>query len=467
VQALAQSVLEFIRRQKLVKAGDRVGVAVSGGADWVALLRLLLELRGELGAVLSVVHLNHKLRAADSAADEQFVAEVARKHKLEFRSESGEVAAYAAEKHLGLEATARELRYEYFRRLLGEGVVNRIATAHTLDDQAETVLLKVARGAGPRGLAGIYPQLARSGGQFADSQATIIRPLLKVQRRQIEAYLAACGQDWREDKSNRDVRHARNRVRHGILPRLERYLNPAVREALAETAELARADEEYLASEVARVLPQLMEKGGSLRRSAVLAQPLALQRRAVRAVAEALGLRLEFRHVEEILGVASGGARSPKSAMLPGGWMVWRKQNELQFGQASSRTIGLDYEYRLAVPGRVEVPEAGSSFEATLVPGNAERGYNREHLLDPALLAKELQVRNWRAGDRFWPAHTKSSKKIKELLQERHVTGAERKLWPVVASETVVVWVRGFPPPAQLRWQEKTREAVAIREMPL
>ena len=144
--------------------------------------------------------------------------------------------------------------------LFAANTLNRIATGHTLDDQAETVLLRIVRGAGTRGLAGIYPQLTypeviNSQLLVPGSQFSVIRPLLATRRRAVEAYLRELGQDWREDSSNRDLRHARNRVRHGILPRLERTLNPAVRETLAETADVARAEEDYWQTEVARALP--------------------------------------------------------------------------------------------------------------------------------------------------------------------------------------------------------------------
>src|SRR5438034_461502 len=147
VQTLAQRVTRYIRRYKLLNPGDRVGVAVSGGADSVALLRLIMELRTELGVVLSVVHFNHKLRGLEADADEQFVAELASQNKLEFHRESGDVTAYSAAKHLSLETAAREMRYGFFNQLLAEGRGNRVATAHTLDDQAETVLLRVVSGA--------------------------------------------------------------------------------------------------------------------------------------------------------------------------------------------------------------------------------------------------------------------------------------------------------------------------------
>ena len=147
----------------------------------------------------------------------------------------------------------------------------------------------------------------------------MVRPLLRVRRKLLETYLAEIGQDWREDSSNRDLRHARNRVRHGILPRLERTLNPAVRETLAETADIARSEEEYWQKEVARALPQVWQADTAFSgRAELAALPLALRRRVVRAAAESLGLRLEFRHVEEILDL---DPRGPRSAMLPAGWI--------------------------------------------------------------------------------------------------------------------------------------------------
>jgi tRNA(Ile)-lysidine synthase len=456
VKGLPQFVLDYARRHRLLKAGDRVGVAVSGGADSVALLRLLIELRKELGLVLSVVHFNHKLRGAESDADERFVTELAQRNKLELCLESGDVAGHAAEKHLSLEAAARAMRYQYFRRLLQEDRLTRIATGHTLDDQAETVLLKIVRGAGTRGLAGVYPQLTIPGSR----PPAIVRPLLGTSRKNLEAYLLQLDQNWREDKSNRDLRHMRNRVRHGILPRMERYVNPAVREALAETAEIARGEEEYWQREVARILPLISESGVALCLPPLLDLPLALQRRVVRAVAESLGLRLEFRQVEGIIALGDGLAASTE---LHDGWKVSRKADKLSFEQKLATPEA--YEYSLSVPGSVEVEETQSRFEAVLVSGNGAEGYNPEDLMDGTRLSKQLSVRNWRPGDRFWPAHTKVAKKIKELLAERHVTGTERKMWPVVVSGANVVWVRGFRPPRQLSADRAGNNAVVIQEV--
>jgi tRNA(Ile)-lysidine synthase len=463
VHALSKCVEGYIRRHKLLRAGDRVGVAVSGGADSVSLLRSLLELRKELGVVVSVVHFNHKLRGADADGDEAFVVELARTFRLDLFCETGDVAAQAGGNNSGIEATARAMRYHFFRKLLRDGRLDVVATAHTLDDQAETVLLRLARGAGTRGLAGIYPQLSVPDSPFPD--ARIVRPLLGIRRTEVEGYLREIGQGWREDGSNRDLRFARNRLRHGILPRLERALNPSVRESLAETAEIARAEEDYWEAEVAKVLPAIWEtEQRTLKAERLNELPLALRRRVVREAAQTLGLQLEFAHVEEILEVVAGGE---KSANLPSGWRAERRKNNLYLLARENGQSNADYAYDLPVPGRIAVPEAGVWFEAALIRKSAKAEYNRGNSLDPAMLSGKLQVRNWRAGDRFRPAHSKSPKKIKELLQKRHVTGRDRRLWPVVVCGDRVVWLRGFDAARQPQPNDSAVEMLVIQEFPM
>jgi tRNA(Ile)-lysidine synthase len=185
-----ERVLNYIRKHALMRPGDRVGVAVSGGADSVALLRLLLEARAELGIVLSVVHFNHKIRGADADADEQFVRDLARGFDLQFHCDSGDTPACAREHKLSLEAAARKLRYAFFARLTADSSVHRVATAHTRDDQAETVLMRFLRGSGTRGLAGIHPELRSANG-------AVVRPLLDIARDELRAYLHSLGQSWR------------------------------------------------------------------------------------------------------------------------------------------------------------------------------------------------------------------------------------------------------------------------------
>ncbi len=570
---LAERVLADIQREELLRAGDRVGVAVSGGIDSVALLRLLLELRNELGIVVSVVHFNHQLRGAESDADQEFVAELARAHGLEFYFASGDVARAAAEEHSGLEAAARELRHGFFGELLGsedesensrtsgaraqnlessdrsaksaappQGVprwlkpssltepngtaeavpfprsiqpslqtpqiiLNKIATGHTLDDQAETVLMRLIRGTGMRGLGGIYPRILVEH-EDGEGRGEIIRPLLPFRRSELQQYLSDLKQPWREDPTNADSRFTRNRVRKLVLPLLEHEFNPAVAENFAELAEIARDEEDYWENEISGWLGTVVQwseplwtrglpgfsgtqslvqidllqpdsgllkrieesesaiMNASLSRPWLLTEPKAVQRRVLKAIGDQARILLEFKHIEEILRFAAEDGPAGKELSLPLGWKVVREPEAIVFVTPDLRLNQrvADYEYPLPVPGCAVVSEVGGVIEALrIAPGNWLPEYNSEQLLRADLLAERLTVRNWRAGDRFWPAHTKAPKKVKELLQEQHVAQPKRRLWPVAVSGDEIVWMRGFPVPA--RWRaEAGQEAVLIRE---
>ena len=556
---IAQRLLSHIRQHELLKAGDRVGVAVSGGIDSVALLRLLLELRSGLGIVLSVVHFNHKLRGAESDADEQFVADLAREHDLEFLVDGDDVAGHAREEGVSLETAARELRYGFFRSLIEDNPqglkpvsvvasggapesralsnLDRIVTGHTLDDQAETVLMRLIRGAGLRGLGGIHPRIPVEDDD-GDLCGEIVRPLLATRRRDLEQYLKEIGQPWREDATNDDAKFTRNRIRKLVVPLLEKEFNPSVAENLAELAEIARGEEDYWENELAGWMgtgvhwsePEWARKtnafvqiglksnaheyseglkpetqgvgvrgpkgplfhgpdhgadpardnprdlqsridsapwlvmNASVDRLWFLGEPIAVQRRVVKAIGDHAGIPLGYKHVEQTLVFAAQEHESGKELSLPLGWKVLKEPHELIFRTPDLRepAASIDYEYDLLLPGQVEVFEAGSRFEARRIPAGTE-AYNPEQLLDAESLPGPLKIRNWRAGDRFWPAHTKSPKKIKELLQEHHVVQPDRKLWPVIVSGDEIVWVRGFPLSAQ-RQARPQREAVLIRE---
>ena len=206
----------------------------------------------------------------------------------------------------------------------------------------------------------------------------------------------------------------------------------------------------------------------SVSRMWFLGEPIAVQRRLVKSIGENARIPLEFKHVEEILRFAAQDDASGKELSLPLGWKLIREPEELVFVTPDLREPAPphDYEYELPVPGEVNVCETGSSISAQRIPADAQPRYNSDHLLDAESLPGPLRVRNWRPGDRFWPAHTKSPKKIKELLQERHVAQAERKFWPLVVSGNEIVWLRGFPTPALLR-PKPGRTAILIAEVPL
>jgi tRNA(Ile)-lysidine synthase len=473
VPKLPWLVLSYIQKHELLQPGNRVGLAVSGGADSVALLRLFLELRLDLGVVLSVVHVNHQLRGASSDADEQFVSALAAEHELDFHGATGNVAAHAKQNGLSIETAAREVRYEYFAGLLAAGKLNRIATAHTLDDQAETVLMRLIRGTGLRGLGGIQPQLLIN--EKEPTSGTVVRPLLATRHSHLIAFLTALKQEWRQDASNSDLQHTRNRIRHVLMPLLEREFNPAIAERLGELSVVARSEEEFWQSQCSGWVEQIVRPVRPAQRfcfdlNLFRAQSLAVQRRLLRHWGRTVqpNPSLEFKHVEQLLALVNTESKIGKQLELPAGWRAVRRGDQLQLTpphRPGTHATPHDYQYRLRVPGRVALPEAGMSLEAISIPvsGCAE-SYNPDQLLDAGLLAKELVVRNWRPGDRFWPAHTKAPKKVKELLQEKHVQGHERKLWPLVVSEGEIVWLAGFACPVRFRARQGD-PALLIREL--
>ena len=475
VHELAEKVLRTIRREGLIKPGDRVAVAVSGGGDSVALLFLLLELQPELGIVLSVAHVNHRLRGEESEEDERFVRELAGKQHLELHAQT---APLDRARDSGIEAAARKLRYDFFRQLAREGRVSKIATAHTLDDQAETVLLRILRGTGIRGLSGIHSRLSltekveniqdgksdQSGGAFGE----VIRPLLGFRRAELQGFLRQHGHGWREDSSNRDLGFLRNRVRHILLPVLQENFGEAVFGNLADLAEIARAEEEQWQ----RIQPDVRSFGIDAGKSPSLALepgllsfPLAARRRVIRAWLDSSGAEsaVSFRLIEEILDLARGP--TGKKLELPGGRVLRRTKKDLCLELSGGRPEPSEYEYRLPIPGQIEVVELGVRIEAFVTDRENVPEDQQERLLDPTRMPQELVVRNWRPGDRFWPAHTKAAKKVKQLLSDRHLTGRERALWPVVVAEKIgLVWMRGFAVPAGLRPPSGSDQVLCLHE---
>jgi tRNA(Ile)-lysidine synthase len=303
-----------------IKPGDRVCAAISGGVDSVALLLTLhaanSTTRDSLGVGLSAVHINHHLRGEESNADQRFVEDLCISLDIPLHLHQADIPARVAKTRADgdpetIEEAARNARYEFFTQLLASGHADAILTAHTLDDQAETVLMKFLRGAWTEGLSAIHPVITLPKGK-------ILRPFLQTRRSEIEASLKAANQPWREDSTNTDTAFTRNKIRHELLPQLRAY-NPNLDQTLSNLAELAREEESRWQTELTRILPQLLLPGKPVRgggravsttpgQSAVSieldrlrALDPALRRRVLRAAARQLGSRLSFDETSRLL----------------------------------------------------------------------------------------------------------------------------------------------------------------------
>src|ERR1700735_2665647 len=492
---LEQSVLNNIRNSRMVLPGDRIGVAVSGGADSVSLLRILQTLCDDLGVTLSVVHFDHMLRGEASTSDAQFVADLARDSGLEIVATREDVAAEAARQGWNLEDAARRLRYAFFERVCAAGRATRIAVAHTAQDQAETVLAHLIRGTGPTGLAGIYP-----------TTGSVIRPLLATDRQDLRDYLRAENQVWREDVTNRDTQRLRARIREQLLPVLERDFTSSIVTHLGELARLSREQEVFLSAIVEDrlhsfvhvaddaltihvrdlLLPLELVSASAIPAAASKsseAAPLrALTKRIIRRLYE--GIRgdrndLAAQHVEQVIRLATEST-SGRGLELPGEVIVERNFGRLTFSHSDTSRASLTatetaaqanaYQYVVSLPDRgaatVSIPELGSRFCLKVIDWTLQARDTKSdgEALDAGLLRGSLVLRNWRPGDSYRPYGRQQARKLKQMFLGDRIPLRDRARWPVLECGGQVIWTRGMAPADDFCARARTQVGVLIEE---
>ena len=458
--SLVDQVAEFIARHEMFHAGDRTGVAVSGGADSVFLLHALRELAPRWNLQLSVIHIEHGIRGDASIADANFVRRLAEEFGLPFHFHRADVPALDD----NLEQAARRVRTAFYRQLIESGNLDRIATGHTRSDQAETVLYRVLRGSGLAGLAGILPT----------TEPGIVRPLLELTRSDIQDWLREHSIVWREDETNQDRSYARNRLRHDVIPLLTESFNPRLEEALANLATLARDEESFWnlhltsldsggnrgARTPACRVPTHGDAGAPTDHPLIIPTttltnaPTAVSRRLTRHLIETVkgDLRqIEFAHIERILQMARS-ADGHDRVQIPGLDII-RSYEWLRFAKiALTAPQPRDYSIPLPAPGFAELPgssgrivlqvlEKQEPAEPCVTVGN-ELDFDRLRSLDGA--APQLELRNWRPGDKYRRTGRSHEEKIKLLFQEGRVPLWERRHWPIITYNGVILWTRRF-----------------------
>jgi tRNA(Ile)-lysidine synthase len=453
---------------KMFAAGDTVACAVSGGPDSVAMLHGLLELKEDLQIKLAVAHLDHGFRD-ESAAEAEFVRRMAGSLGLPFYTEKAGLKERLAGLPVNRQAAARQARYDFLERAADVLHADKIAVAHTADDQAETVLMRLIRGSGMSGLAGIPPVRTILGGPGGRPRA-VVRPLIYVSRLEVERYLSENNIASVTDPSNLKNVYLRNRIRLELLPVLGTY-NPRVLEALARSAELLQADEEFLDGRAREAMESIVlrrEKdrpGGSKRMELSLEDfdklPEALRRRVVRlAVEEVKGdvLGLSYEHVTDAVRDIYEGPTG-RGIDLPGGVRVERSYKKLLIYFPEG---GISFSVPLPLPGegqaasRARVPEAWLTVETEIVSGASPvsgrdagapaRGSNVPDFafFDLDKMDGPLVVRSRRPGDFFYPAGMEGKKKLKELFIDLKLPRVMRARVPVLECAGEIVWVMGY-----------------------
>lgn len=413
-----------------------MAVALSGGADSVALTLLLVELAARADWTLAgVIHVHHGLRGPEADLDVAFCRQLASRLPLSIDVVNVDVRAAMAESGRSLEAAARTLRYAAFEAAADRLGATVVVTGHTADDQAETVLLRLLRGAASRGVSAIRARR----GRYA-------RPLLGIGRRELRVWLTAHGHAWREDLSNVAPSVPRNRLRRDLLPVIERDWPGAVR-ALARFAELAADDERWLSQQADLAAAQVSRIGADgveLIRAPFADLPVALARRVVRNALEAVGGQASFREVEWVRRLVRTGRPGARADLH--GLSAECRQESLWIGPARLRIPTAAFEYRLEVPGEVRISETGGVLRASLSTGidraALEDGWDGVASLQASTVALPLTVRGRRPGDRFTPFGAPGSRLVQDLLVDRKVPRQVRDGLPVVVDAGgEIVWL--------------------------
>jgi tRNA(Ile)-lysidine synthase len=429
--------LESIKEYRMLRPGDTVLVAVSGGADSTALLNLLYANREKLGITLHIAHLNHLLRKGDAELDARFVEGMAQRMGIPVIVEERDVAAIAKEEKMGVEEAARMARYDFFEKTAQKIGANKVAVGHTADDNIETFLMRLLRGAGLKGLTGIPPK-----------RGMIVRPLIKIWRREIEEYVGGLKLVPRRDHTNYESKYIRNSVRLKLVPQLKIY-NLNIKEIILQTILLLTEDNLYLENEAVEAAAEVLssQKSGEIKIKIDRLKQLesTIQRYVLRLAVEKVKgdlAQISFGHVRDILDKLE--ATEKWELHLPDRVFVIGDRGELIVCREKPKTKEIEpYKHLLSIPGEVRLEEIGKTLRGSFVE-SMERSENPAvAFVDYDSLGKEVFVRNKLPGDRFSPLGVKGSKKLQDFFVDEKIPSEERELIPVVESAGKIVWVAG------------------------
>jgi tRNA(Ile)-lysidine synthase len=472
---IVRTVRSTILKHRMFGEGAHVLAACSGGPDSMALVGILRELGESLGFRLSVAYFNHKMRPG-AAQDEALVRDMAARWGLRFVAGGEDVRGHAARKRLNLEEAARTLRYDFLREAAAKAGAGHIATGHTMNDQAETVLMRLMRGTGLAGLGGIAPV-------SGEAPPIVVRPLIDVRRGDIEAYLAERRIPFRTDETNVDRRYLRNRIRLHLLPTLEKDYEPRIVEHLAGLAGLAREDEALLGGFIVEFADEFILRTGSrlsLDAGRLGLLPPALARRVARAFVETVkgDLRtVTFDDIEILLGLGDGKEstikkgltfvrekglifRKPPKRRAAKIEILWDGTGVLGFGTGKRRLLfrgrvidsGLETGEAGTAPGRLdELLEVGDD--------RARAFFDRDKLHFP------LEVRTRRPGDAYRPLGAPGRKKLKEIMRAKGISAGSRDALPVFVSGEDIVGVPGLPVAEKYRIDIRTKSVFAVERV--
>ncbi len=468
-----KAIAGFIEEERLFGSSCKVVLAVSGGADSTALLYVMQALvaEGVLKTELLCAHMNHQLRGAEADADEQFVIDQAAELKLSVQTIRLDVRGVARRNKLSIETAARQLRMEALKDIASKEGCSRIATAHQKNDNAETILQRLARGTGFRGLGGIWPMRA------FDDKVTFVRPLLCVRRDEIIRYLEERGLKWRRDRSNDDCAYRRNYIRHKLLPVLQQRCGGSIVEQLFELSRSARGFYSRICNRANELWTSAADCDGNtvtldLEIFSAESQPVKVEliRRCLYSINCGERNLTQF-HYEAIL-ESAGQNISGRQIELPGGFAVRREYGRLIF-TSPTEAVGQAPPYALSyveleIPGRIEF--VGHLIEVTILDFDSagleqfaadKNGFIERFDLDK--LKPPLVIRRRKAGDRFIPLGMTGEKKLGKFLTDRRIGRSEREGVLVVEDNEKIIWLWPVRMSEQAKVTPETKKILQLR----
>lgn len=456
---MKEKVLETIKKHKLIEEGDKLVIGLSGGPDSIALLYVLLDIQKDIDFSIHIAHVNHGIRGKDALADEKFVENLAKKLDLPYYSKTVNMNRYAIEKGISSEEAGRELRYGFFREILNNLDGGKIAVAHNKNDQAETLLMRFFRGTGIDGLKGM---------EYINHD--IIRPILGIEREEIEKYLLDKNIESRLDKTNLEPIYNRNKIRLELIPHIEEEYNPNIIETLWRTSKVASIDSDFLEEYTEKTLNKVMEKRTNnsiiLNKTLFLEEHRSIQQRIIRNCIYNIEGNLQGftkQHISNILKLFLEGGTG-KSIDLINNFMA--KTSYEEFIIEKNKKIEIkDFSYKIKIEGFTYVNESNYRFETGVYPSN-ELDINRKdkHTMDFDFdkISGSLYCRNRKAGDRFVPQGMKGSKKIKDYFIDEKVPKEERDRIPLITDGKNILWVVGYRSSELYKVEESTKNILRI-----
>ncbi len=450
---ILETVIDTVIKYRLFDKGDRILLAYSGGVDSTGLLTIFLELQQEWRLDLFLGHFNHQLRPS-AMADEQFVRKIAREKGIPLFVASEDVRAMAKKERLNLEEAGRMLRYDFLAQTARKIGGAKIATGHTMNDQAETFLLRMMRGSGSKGLGSIYPAV----------EGTIIRPLLFVERKDIEGYVREKGMEFCRDESNLDRRFTRNKIRHDLIPYIQKNFSPKIIPQISKIVSILQEEDaliDVLVAQESRGAVLFKQGESLLDLQTTMALPKALSRRIVRNFLREIkgDLReISFEDVESILNLAEGESTQLKKGIL------LKRAKGLIFRRVV-RPAEPSYEYLWDGLSPLKIDTANMLVTAErikILPGPKAFDDDSHVFLDGTKVHFPLLVRNRRWGDRYKPLGAPGKKKLKEMMRAKGIPQGERGRKPVFVTGNEIIWVVGLPVADKFKVNRKTKEIVAL-----